>query len=298
MRWEEVKTGLLLRRDRRYRIVGLGFGFAGLLLTASAAAGSAGSAYSDAELVAAALEVYNEFSATPLPYLDSAQLERLSAHEIVRVRKKLPSERSEKGHREEVVGFSLIEAPRDRVWLAALDPSFEGSDLLTEVRLERSDRGSSLWFQHIALPWPVSDRYWVIRLDKELDLAAQTKGFIWQHSWDLAENGVDIARRTVADGRAPGLSVKSLESAVYVPVNQGGWILFSLDVGRTLLAYRVSADVGGSIPESWIATFAMAQLDGLLRKVAEHSQTAWKSYDPSRSVIYDGNGLPMNRRVE
>jgi hypothetical protein len=298
MRWEEVKAGVLLRRDGRCRISGLGIGFACVLLTVSAAVGYAGDSYSDTELVAAALEVYNEFSNTPLPYLDSAQLERLSAHKIVRVRKKVPSESSEKGHREEVVGFRLIEAPRDRVWLAALDPDFEGSKLLTEVRLEQSDRGSSLWFQHIALPWPVSDRYWVIRIHKQLDLASETKGFVWQHSWDLAEDGAEIARRTVAEGHAEDLSVKSLDNAVYTPVNQGGWILFSLEVGRTLLAYRVSADVGGSIPESWIATFAMAQLDGLLQKVVQHTQTAWKEYDPSRYVIYDGNGLPMARPVE
>ncbi len=249
--------------------------------------------YTDRELLAAALEVYNDFADTPLPFLDSEQLDRLANHRIVKVRKTLPSEHSQKGHREEVVGYSLVEAPRTHVWLAALDPDFEGSDLLTEVRLRQNAEGGSLWFQYISLPWPVSDRYWVIELQKDSDLARRTEGFVWQHSWNLVDNGPEIARATVAGGRAGDLRLEDLAKAVYVPMNRGAWILFALDRERTLLAYRVSADVGGSIPESWIATFAMAQLDGLLEKVVEHSKVAFRRYDPDHYVIFDGVGRPI-----
>jgi hypothetical protein len=270
------------------------------LLACGLAVGAAGTAfagsqgdYSDAELVAAALEVYNDSSSTPLPYLDSQQLERLSKHEIVRIRKRIPSSQGDDGHREEVVGMRIIEEPRRKVWLAALDPNFDASDLLTEVRLEQSGDGSSLWFQYLSLPWPIADRYWVIHLFKDLNLDRVTKDFVWEHGWDLAKDGPEIARRTVAAGRAGDLTVKDLEGGVYVPFNRGAWILFALDVDRTLLAYRVSADVGGSIPESWIATFAMAQLDGLLDRVTEHAKVAWRSYDPQRYPIYDGAGHVM-----
>jgi len=284
------------RSPRRFALV---LFFAVLLLAVDPAPRSARAqqtSYNDGELVAAALEVYNDFSSTPLPYLDSKQLQKLSRHQNVRVRKTLPSGRSEKGHREEVVGYRIVEQPRDRVWLAALDPEFQGSDLLTELRLEQNNRGSSLWFQHIALPWPIADRYWVIRLAKDLEINRSTQDFVWQHGWKLAEGGEQIARDAVASGRAGKLTTQKLEGAVYVPLNRGAWILFSLDTTRTLLVYRVSADVGGSIPESWIATFAMAQLDGLLDKVTEHAKEAWKSYDPKRYVIYDGAGHAMEAR--
>lgn len=269
-----------------------------ILWTAGASPARAQKDFSDQELVAAALEVYNEFATTPLPYLDSGQLDKLVDHRIVRVRKTRPSSDDKKGHREEVVGYRVIEQPRVRVWLAALDPEFDPSDLLTEVRLDQDAQGGSLWFQHLSLPWPVADRYWVIRLFKDLALAQKTRGFVWEHGWRLAENGQDIARKVVEEGKAGSLTVKDLEGAVYIPLNRGAWILFSLEPQRTLLAYRVSADVGGSIPESWIATFAMAQLDGLLDKVAAHSEVAWRDYDPQRYVIYDGEGQALARIPE
>lgn len=264
-----------------------------LAVAASTSAVSADESHTTEDLVSAALEVYNEFSDSQLPYLDREQLTRLADHEVVRVRRRGPE--TAEGRREEAVGYILVEAPRRSVWLAALDPAFEGSDLLTEVRLSEGEDGSSIWYQHADLPWPISDRHWVIHLAKSRELAERTKGFVWEHHWELADNGAAIAAETVASGRAAPLTPEKVAGAIYLPHNQGAWTAFSLERDRTLVVYRVSTDVGGSIPESWIATFAMAQLEGLLRRLEEHTQGAAERYDPDEQPITDGFGEVIGR---
>lgn len=276
-----------------------------LVLCAVHVLGSAGSARAgavdEADLrswISTALEVYNERSDDPLPFLTTQQIDRLLDHEVVRIRRRdAPMQESSADDRpERVTGFFLIHQPRIRVWLAALDPEFQATDMLTELRLEQDSDGGSLWYQHLDLPWPITDRHWVIRLWKNLPLSQSTEGFVWEQVWDLAENGPAIARRILREGRVPGLDEKTMDQAIYLPLNQGSWTLFALTEDITFLAYRVSTIVGGSIPDSWITTFAMAQLEGLLRGVEKHATEAYLHYDPQRTPIYGGDGVLIERQ--
>ena len=147
-----------------------------------------------------------------------------------------------------------------------------------------------MWYQHLSLPWPITDRHWVIEAVQDVDLAAGTESFVWAHRWDLIDGGPARARRAVAAGRAGDLTPGDIEGAIYLPANEGAWILFSLDHDLTLLAYRVRTVVGGGIPDSWITTFAMAQLEGLLRQVEDRAPTARADYDADRTPIHDGLG--------
>lgn len=241
-------------------------------------------------LVTASLEVYNELAEDPLPFLTSQQVDALLAGEVVRNRRRRTPGEDAESTPERVTGYIVIHQPRTHVWLASLDPAFQASPMLTEARLEMDDVGGSRWYQHVDLPWPLTDRHWVIDLGKRIDLTASTQGLIWEQHWRLAPDGPAIAERTVADGRAPGLTPESIRDAIYLPANEGAWILFAITEDVTFLVYRVATVVGGGIPDSWIATFAMAQLEGLLRKVATHSEEAWKFYDPERTPMFGGDG--------
>lgn len=249
-------------------------------------------------LLTASLEVYNELAPDPLPFLSGAQVDALVEGEVVRVRRRRSEREDVATTPERVTGYIVIREPRVRVWLASLDPSFQASSMLTEVRLSYDEAGGSQWYQHLSLPWPIADRHWVIDLGKRVELCEATEGLIWEQHWWLAENGPEIARRAVAAGRAGDLTLESIENAIYLPANDGAWILFAVTEDVTFLAYRVTSVVGGGIPDSWITTFAMAQLEGLLRKVEDHTQQAWRNYDPERYVIHGGDGRIIPRLHE
>jgi hypothetical protein len=258
----------------------------GVGLTASTAA-RAERGYDPRDLVTAALEVYNERSADPLPFLTREQIDDLVDDAVIRIRRRDPTLGDEGPER--VTGYVVVERPRLDAWLAALDPEFPENPMLTQTRLER-EPGRSVWYQHVDLPWPITDRHWVIEVTQDVDLADTTEGFVWAHRWRLMDDGPALARRTVASGRAGDLTTEDVEDAIYLPTNEGAWIMFSLDHDLTLIAYRVRTVVGGGIPDSWITTFAMAQLEGLLRDVEERAATARAEYDPDRSPIADGHG--------
>ena len=249
-------------------------------------------------LVTASLEVYNEVASDPLPFLSSKQVDALLEGEVVRVRRRRPDGEDTANTAERVTGYILIREPRVRVWLASLDPEFQASNMLTEVRLSHDAAGGSRWYQHVSLPWPITDRHWVIDLGKRTDLCEATEGLIWEQHWWLADDGLRIAEQAVAAGRAPGLTPASIEKAIYLPENDGAWVLFAVTDDVTFLAYRVRTVVGGGIPDSWITTFAMSQLEGLLRKVEKHAQQAWRDYDPERNPIHGGDGELIGRLEE
>ena len=259
-----------------------------LLVGVFAAVPAAAQDYDPADVIATALEVYNERAADPLPFLRSEQIRRLVDGEVVRVRRRDP--RGGGDAPERVTGYVLLRRPRVAVWLTALDPDFPDHSMLTETQLERDERGNSVWYQHLSLPWPITDRHWTISLRKDVEMARATEGLVWAHEWRLADDGERLAREAVAAGRAGDLTLEGIEDAIYLPSNDGAWILFSLDTKLTLVAYRVVTEVGGGIPESWIATFAMAQLEGLLRELDERAATAIEEYDPARYAAYDGFG--------
>ena len=263
-------------------------GLAGLVLlvVVLAPAYSVARDYDPRDLVSAALEVYNERVDDPLPFLTGEQVDRLVAGDVIRVRRRDPNTDDAP---ERVTGFVLLHRPRIAVWLAALDPEFPANPLLTEKRLSKDDQGHSTWYQHVDLPWPLTDRHWVIDLGKDLDLARSTEGFVWVHRWSLAPDGRERARETLRAGLGD-LTLEDYDKAIYLPENEGAWILFALDEDLTLLAYRVRTVIGGGIPDSWIATFAMAQLEGLLREVDAMAENSVAEYDPATYPVYDGLG--------
>jgi hypothetical protein len=244
------------------------------------------------ELARGAIRFYDDHSADPLPMPSSKDMHKLLDGDVVKIRRREAGQDGGDPHYK-VVGYLLVHQPQREVWLAALDPHEWTEDFYTAVRVSDDGHGNSTWYQHVSLPWPLADRHWMIDLHKGLEVARASNGLIWEHAWDLTPDGEARARALVAAGKVPGLTSDSIENAVYLPVNHGGWIVVRLDGHTTLLAYHVTTDVGGHIPESWIATYAMATLDGLLRDVAKIAATIDRHYRGDHQPIADGLGQPI-----
>jgi hypothetical protein len=244
-------------------------------------------------VVPAAINYYNERSDDPLPVLTTSQIEDLLKGDVIRIRRH-PG-RDVENAPERVTGYRIVALPRERVWVAALDPDFQATELLTEHLLNLDGGGVSVWHQYLSLPWPIADRQWVIRVGARTELAAETNNLVWELSWDLEESGEEIARASISAGDMGKITPEAAKDAVYVPANQGSWIMFKLENGITLIGYRIIVRVGGSIPDSWIATFGMAQLSQVLDSVAHHADEIGATYNPTDHPIHGGDGKVIGR---
>lgn len=244
-------------------------------------------------VIPAAVNYYNERSDDPLPVLNSSQIEDLLEGEVVRIRRR--PVRDVEDAPERVTGYRIVALPRNRVWVAALDPEFQAIEILTESLLSLDETGVSVWHQYLSLPWPITDRQWVIRVGVRTELAAETNDLVWELAWNLEESGEDIALASIAAGNLGEITPEVSKDAIYVSANEGSWVMFKLEDDITLIGYRIIARVGGSIPDSWIATFGIAQLAEVLNSVARHANEIGENYDPTDHPIHGGDGTVIGR---
>ncbi|MEZ4650728.1 MAG: hypothetical protein R3E97_18490 [Candidatus Eisenbacteria bacterium] len=233
----------------------------------------------------------------PLPFLESQDLDLLANGEVVVLTKKLPMPGDgEEDLRYRSIALRVVDEPREVVWLSALSPDLTEDGPVIEVPLSDPAKREYRVYQRITLPWPIKDRQWVIDVDVDVEASSRTGGLAWVQWWTLARDGEDAAREALEKGIVPGLGGDDFGSAVYLPANTGAWIVMELSDGRTLLAYELTLLMGGWIPDALGRRFARAQLEGLLDEVAEFAPERAETYDPSRRVIFDGWGNPVEPR--
>jgi hypothetical protein len=256
------------------------------------------------DLVEIALRQYNDLSDFPLPVPDLQEMEKLLRGEVYRTRWRQPmppatpaagKEENEADTRERhrVVAMYLIERPMVTVWAAALDPNAVPSDKVTEVRLSEDENGNSRWYQLIDLPWPISNRHWVIDVRKHPDIAAATGGKTWEQAWYLVEDGEKLAYEITSSGQTDKISYGQAKGATYLEANTGAWATFEIAPHLSLLTYQVTVVLGGMLPEGLTARFAMGELDNLCRKVEARAFEMNDVYVDGYDVIYGGDGAPL-----
>ena len=129
------------------------------------------------------------------------------------------------------MGEGEIAAPIDRVIAHLLD--FEGAKKvvprLGEVRVLERRSNMAVVYQRFDLPWPISDRDWV------LDEWWERDGDRFRMQWNDD------------DGRAP-----AARHVVRVSPMRGYWELTATPRGTTLLRYVFLANLGGNLPMSVI----------------------------------------------
>jgi len=261
-----------------------------LALLGSARANAPGLGAIQARDVREALGVFNRLAAEPVPLLDPDQVEALLRGDIVKIRE-VPGGPEQP---QRVIGYVLYDLPRPQVWIAATDPhaSYSGG-MLREERIVVDDAGTSVWYQHLKLPWPVQDRHWLIRIRKNRELASQSEGRIWEHSWALDEKGESFVAEFIRAGHIKSVALEEATKSIYTPVNHGAWIVASMPGDCSLLVYHVTSVVGGSIPDSFVAEWAMLTLDNLLRKVGEFSRGIPQHYVEGHDIARGADGVPI-----
>ena len=176
------------------------------------------------------------------------------------------------------VGLAWMPADRDRVWIAILDDIHDTVvSSLSEQRLPRSPTGRKRLYQHLSLPWPLTDRQWVIEIWNNRALVNATESGVWERAWDLAD---------------PALMATPDPSAVWVPMTNGSWFLVPVN-GGTLVAYSARSTVGGAIPHELVTRWAVATLDEMLEHIADRAAGIQRHYTEGHEPISGADGIAI-----
>lgn len=280
---------MIYRRSRRLVIALLACLHAGFAAFAQTDGNAA-----DALPVAEALARYEDIEARRLPSLSGNDLAMLEAGDVVVV-----TDEPSRGRATEdidtigVVGLQVIDVPRMLVWLSVLGHTGDPPERLTRATLAEPSNGSRIRYQHIDLPWPLRDRHWVIRSEKNIKLAERTDGLIWEHRWSLAEDGIAMLARAREDGRLVNPSSRALERSIYLSANDGAWTVFALSDSRTLVVLRMAVGLGGYFPAQLVRAFAQHHTRKGLQALDQLSSNVQDSY-VAAPVVYDGFGRPIS----
>lgn len=243
-------------------------------------------ARSGAEGLAETLASLNEAAHYPVPPLTDRQLAQLQRGKVVRIRE-VPEDNDAP---QRVVGLVTTAHSKEALWLALRDRHWTAAEELTEVLLEGQSSWPRIWYQHLDAPRPFADRHYVLRVEDSPSLAITTGGACWEHWWTLKEDGPEVARAALEGERIPGLNISKTEGAVYVPVNDGAWLVCDLEGGQTLLGYHVRFVAGGRIPDRLIADYGMATLGSVLHKVVDRAAGVAEHYSGDHYAIPGGDG--------
>jgi len=248
-----------------------------------------------AGIVSALLEQYARLGDFRLPALTSAETAALVAGEsFITVFDDSGSERREDARALRVVGMQVVVAPRVLVWLSVLGEGDALSSHVSRTVLARAPAGGYVTYQHMDLPWPFKDRQWVILSEKNVALAEDSEGRIWEHRWSLLPGAEDVLEAAYADGRLSKVARRQRDDSVYLTANRGAWILFDLGRGATLVAAYLDVDLGSQLPDALVRSFTKRQLRSALQSLKALSVDDC-DYD-EQPIVHDGRGLPISRQ--
>lgn len=235
-----------------------------------------------------ALKRHRELSADPFPMPSAAQLARLEAGELLKVR--LPGE---PGAPVGAMVLKVTTLSREAVWLGTADSHGE-EDRVTAHHMPLHGDEMFRWYGMVDLPRPFSDRHFFIRTVINTKMSTAEPG-MWERTWTLEPGGEATMRAEVARGAVSGVDVERFDAAVYTPANNGGWLVLTLSDGRTLFGYHAVTSLGGDIPDGLVSRYAFWGLDEIARTVFERARTIEQHYTGDHPAIRGGDGAPMPR---
>ena len=167
-----------------------------------------------------------------------------------------------------VVAVGVIHASRPAVWLALTDDHLSDNvDSLTEVALRGAWSSPKTLYQRLDLPWPVTDRHWVIDLRNNATLAAAG---VWERAWTLDRAALLTAREHT--------DIAGFDAAAAIATNDGSWLLVSIDTHDTLAVYQARVQLGGALPDGAVDAFTRGQVDGLYSGIRKGAESLSKRY--------------------
>lgn len=184
-----------------------------------------------------------------------------------------------------VLGVGVLDVSREEAWLSLTDDHLSDEiESLTEVALRGSWASPKHLYQRLDLPWPLTDRHWVIALTNNAALASAAP--VWERAWALRPDELAAAR-----ARTDG---ERFDAATTVDVNEGGWLLLPLPDGDTLAIYQARATLGGAIPDGAVDGYTRSSMDELFTGVERNVARVRARYGPgcTRQPAPDGAPIP------
>jgi hypothetical protein len=176
------------------------------------------------------------------------------------------------------IGIGWTPHTRAAVWVAIIDDIHNTMvSSLTEHRLGTTVDGQKLLYQHLDLPWPFTDRQWVIAIQNNTRIAHSSLNQVWERSWKLEST------QSVPPGD-PG--------ALWVPMINGAWLAIEAS-GGTLLVYQARTTIGGAIPDDLVTRWALATLDEMMGGVFSRAAEIPTHYRAKHTPIIGGDNLPI-----
>ncbi len=259
------------------------------------------------------LNEYREHGQFELPAIPDGDIDRLAAGEpMVWQLRDLPDSGEAETASMGIVGARVIDAPRLLVWLSALGGNSDyravrkvddkaagrakkpSKSRVVHSMLSMDDDGSYRRYQHVNLPWPVRDRHWVIYCEKNVAVADYTDDRVWEHTWVLEADGLELVAAAHEEAPIDGLTEKMLDRSIYLPSNEGSWIMIDLGDERTLLLAYMDVELGGTFPAGLVRRFTGKQLKSGLDMFGGLAERVAGEYDEV-PPIHDGNGAFISR---
>lgn len=185
-----------------------------------------------------------------------------------------------------VVGLALVSEPVEQVWIGVIDDVHASLvEGLTERQLPGTTPSRKVLYQALDLPFPFSDRHWVLQIESNAVLYASTGA--WERSWSLDPRGTAALVDVDASVRLP------LDDAVWTPENDGGWLMVPVSGHGTLVVYQARTDIGGVIPDDLVTRYALARLDEMVAQTAALAERATSHYVGNHYVIYGPDTVPV-----
>ena len=212
----------------------------------------------------------------PPKALEASVFEEAAAGKVAR--RTLPGEPAT------VVGVGVLDISREEAWLSLTDDRLSAEiESLTEVALQGTWASPKLLYSRLDLPWPFADRHWVIQLSNNAALA--TRSGVWERAWNVRPDALAGAR-TRTDAAA-------FDAAEAVAINEGSWLLVSLDATHTLAVYQARATMGGGIPDGAVDTYTRSSLTGLYSGIERNAENVRRRYGPGCTPQPGADGAPV-----
>lgn len=176
-----------------------------------------------------------------------------------------------------VLGAGWTPTTLAELWTAVQDEHWGLVEGLVEEDLPGSRFEDRLVYQRIEAPWPFKDRQWVIRVQNNVPLWESSGHQLIERTWDLSsERGAKAEK----------------PDAVWISVNEGGWLAFPA-AGGSVVVYHVRAVIGGSLPDDAASSWTMMTLGGMMRGLVERSAEQRAHYTGDHRPILWPGGSPI-----
>ena len=235
---------------------------------------------------------FNKYSTQPIPIPSNTQIMNWKDGDVLSI---LDSSAG-LDQPSRAVGYLLSTASMRDLWLACQDVHFTQNSSAKEALINTYSDKKADWFGYLDLPWPMSDRYWVVSVSNNATMAQATQNTQWEHPWKLKENSIQLANQYANQGKLQSMNIDAqmVQDAICTPVNQGAWIVIQIDNTYSMLIYHATTVVGGNIPNDLVTQWVKSSLEDMLQTIDQKAKTdVTNHYVGDHYLITGGNNQPV-----